>query len=486
MFPGLKPGEWEPIRIETRPKVKAAEEHNPAHTNGVSNAEGAVVNGESTTADAPAPASADVEMSEAPAAESHTAAQPVNGTDVAPEAEIEQPTATQEDEVEYEDDPYSEEGAVYPIVEGRVENWPCFFALLSHIWKTMGPHFVSPLIVISQPCWTARDKEMITQYFFQDHRIPAFCMMDSALAACYAYGIPSGLVIDVGLDKCDVSAVTDFTVNEAGRGVALSGCGGRTMTKRLQEALTQKGISCDEPMAEALKRSAVCEILSPGVALPTGKPAAPVAVAATATNGEVPNPAAAASTGAVDSGADAKDAEGAQPGEAPRGPGNGTVVGEEGDNEDDNEGVLDVAAIVAQSNAAEVLAKREAEKAAKAAAKKGATAEALRPVRLRNAEREKATFTYDELLPYGTAGPDGSRKRKREIEIGTERFMAATPAEGHTEGIFDTICAAAHATVLGVPDVTLRSGLWENVILLGNGSRVRGMLPSLFICIDRC
>lgn len=471
MFPGLKPGEWEPIKIETRPKVKPENRTDPAQTNGLPSTNGVTTNGETKPTDSTH--ATDVEMSDVPAISEAQATQPLennvtsNGATAQSAPEDKQPAPVQEDEVEYEDDPFSEEGAVYPIVEGRIENWPCFFALLSHIWKTMGPHFVSPLLVISQPCWTARDKEMITQYFFQDHRIPAFCLMDAALAACYAYGVVSGLVIDVGLDKCDVSAVTDCGVNDAGRGVALPNCGGRAMTRRLQEGLIKKGIDCDEAMAEALKRSAVCEILLPGSALPTGKPP-PISA-------DVPNPAAAASTGAIDSGVDAKEADGARPGAAPRGPGNGTEVGEEGDNEDDNEGVLDVAAIVAQNNAAEVLAKREAERAAKAAAKKGAAAEALRPLRLRNAERETATFTYEEILPYGTTGPDGSRKRKREIEVGTERFMAATPMDGQTDGIFDTICAAIHSTVLGVPDITQRSNLWENVMILGNGSRVRGM-----------
>lgn len=473
MFPGLKPGEWEPIKIETRPKVKSEEKKaEGALTNGGATTQDASLNGAAKPADAPA---ADVDMADAPV-QSEAAEKPAaeNG-DPAPTAAAVETTETKpaddqpgpaetEPEVEYEDDPYSEEGAVYPIVEGRIENWSCFFALLSHIWKTMGPHFVSPLLVVSQPCWTARDKEMVTQYFFENHRIPAFCMMDSALAACYAYGIPTGLVVDVGLDKCDVSAVTEYQVNDPGRAVALEGCGGRAMTKRLQQALNAKGIECDEAMAEALKKSSLCEILPAGTELPVGG-AIP--------EEQVPNPAAAASTGAIDSGPNAKDADGAQPGGAPRGPGNGTDVGEE-NGEDENEGVLDVASIVAQSNAAEILAKREAERTAKLAAKKGNAAEGPKPVRLRNAEREKAKFTYEELLP--DTGSDGSRKRKREVEIGVERFMAAYPPEGETDGVLDKIAAAIHSTVLGVADIPQRSHLWDNMIILGNGTRVRGKL----------
>lgn len=474
MFPGLKPGEWEPIKIETRPKAKGEDKDNNATlTNGDSAAQAGPANGETQlggTATLAVPA-ADVDMADASThtevtegttAENGVSLPAAGSTDIKPIEDQPGPAET-EPEVEYEDDPYSEEGAVYPIVGGRIENWSCFFALLSHIWKTMGPHFVSPLLVVSQPCWTERDKEMVTQYFFENHRVPAFCMMDAALAACYAYGIPSGLVVDVGFDKCDVSAVTEYQVNDSGRAVALEGCGGRSMTKRLQEALTAKGIECDEAMAEALKKSNICEILPVGVDLPVGgAPSIPV-----------PNPAAAATTGAVDSGANPKEVDGAQPGAAPRGPGNGTEVGEE-NGEDENEGVLDVASIVAQSNAAEILAQREAEKAAKAAAKKSNPAEPPRPVRLRNAEREKIVFTYEELLPSGTASVDGSRKRKREVEIGVERFMAAYPSEGQTDGILDKIAAAIHSTVLGVADVPQRSQLWDNMIILGNGTRVRG------------
>jgi actin-related protein 9 len=488
MFPGLKPGEWEPIKIETKTKVKH-EDHQGATLPSASAqtaSEAVAVNGTSTSGDFSAPLAAtastepamstaptDVEMADAPAQSAPTEGtadtNPQTQQSSQPPADDQPPLVEPEPELEFEDDPYSEEGAVYPLVEGRIENWSCFFALLSHIWKTMSPHFVSPLLVVSQPCWTERDKEMITQYFFENHRIPAFCMMDSALAACYAYGVPSGLVVDVGFEKCDVSAVTDYQVNDAGRAVALRGCGGRAMTTRLQQLLSNEGIECDENMAEQLKRSYICEILPAGTPLPVG---------GNITNGSTSNPAAEASTGAVESGTNAKDLDGANSGGIPRGPGEGTQGGDENGDEE-NEGVLDVASIVAQSNTAEILAKREAERQAKLAAKKSNPAEAPKPVRLRNAEREKAAFVYEETMPLGASSEATSRKRKREVEVGVERFMAATPATGQTDGILDNITAAIHSTVLGVPDVSQRSGLWDNLIVLGNGSRVRGRPMSL-------
>lgn len=511
MFPGVKPSEWEPLRIRSKtvkvPKVAAPEtetEKTQTLTNGtepkVEQTNGEVV--------APPP---DVEMQEAPVlvekteeatpappadvpaqavedAQQEAPTEPPPDTAQAQTAEVDsteekqepaqdgaeaeqQETVVEEDAIEtFEDDHWSTEGAVYPIREGRIENWSCFFALLSHIYNMISPPFHMPVLFISQPCWSSRDKEMITQYVFENWKIPAFCLMDAALTACYAYGVPTALVVDVGHGKSDVTAVTEFQVNEFGRGLAIANTGGQALTKRLQQELKKNEF--DEDMAEQLKRSPVCEILPFGAALPS----------ATA-NVDTVNPAAAASTGALDSGANAKDTDGLRPGQQPRGPGYGTAVGVEGangDNDEEDDGVLDVAAIVARDNAAELLAKRERERAEKALAKSKGGAEPARPLRLRNSERVRASFTYVEYLPIEDSEEPNAvptaRKRKREVEVGVERFMAATPGPGMTEGIIDRIAEAMHHTVLSVPEVPQRSSLWENLIILGNGSRIRGLL----------
>src|ERR1700712_1297260 len=102
------------------------------------------------------------------------------------------------------------------------------------------------------------------------------------------------------------------------------------MTDRLVELLGPKGFTRE--MCEQLKRSNITEIVPPGTPLP--------GAAATARQGA--NPATAASTGA-----DGNDA-------GPRGPGEGTQTGTE-TNGDEDEGVLDVAAIVS-GNTTEYLA----------------------------------------------------------------------------------------------------------------------------------
>jgi actin-related protein 9 len=440
MFPAEKAGEWEATKIRPRPA--------PTWTNGASNG-------------GHAPPSTHVDMADAQDADAST---------LKSEAPAVQPLEdSSSSDLTYEDDPTSEEGAVYPLSGGRIENWSCFLALLTHIYETLSPPFHTPVLVVCQPCWSARDHELLTQFFFETFKSPAFCLMDAALACCYAYGVPTATVIDVGYEKCDVTAVSDFVVCDVGRGIAVPGCGGHDMTRRLWHLLEAQGL--DESMCEQLKRSPICEILPTGTELP-GKGQELL---------EAANPAAAASTGAMTSGADARDVDGSKLGQAPRGPGIGTEVGEEGGNGDDeeNEGILDVASIVAKGNASEYLAKREREKAEKAAARKAAGVEAARPVRLKNSERPRATFSYEEYIPCrdGTMNGTGaapSRKRKRDIEVGVERFMAASAGSGTSDGILDTIAATIHNTIMAVPEVASRSTLWDNLIILGNGSRVRG------------
>lgn len=451
MFPGRSSGEWEPTKIRS-----------------VAPAAASVTNGNSVKRHVPP----EIDMSDAP--EAHGGEKPQVPENSEGSASVDAVTG-------YEEDPFSTEGAVYPLRDGQIEDWPCFLALLTHIFNTLSPPFHTPVIVISQPCWSARDHELLTQFFFETFKIPAFCLMDAALAACYAYGVPTATVIDVGYGKCDVTAVNEFLVCDVGRGTAVKGVGGQGMTRRLLELLEGKGY--DEEMCEQLKKSSICEILPPDVSLP-GVPGSP--------KQHISNPAAAASTGAAGSGAPingAVEADGTRIGTAPRGPGEDTEVGEEGQNgeDEDNEGVLDVASIVARGNASEILAKRERERLEKAAAKKGAGTDAAKPVRLKNSERPTATFSYEDYEPVddGTVnaasnGTDRVRKRKRELEVGVERFMAVSaPSISHaSEGILDIIATTINNTILSVPDVCARSTLWENLIILGNGSRIRGMTPS--------
>lgn len=456
MFPAEKAGEWEPYKVRRRndkPTQTAAEPQ-----------EGAQESTDSTTV--------------------------ANGTE--------------EEEAVYEEDRVSEEGAVWPMKEGRIVDWSCFFALITHVYNALNPPFHTPILLIAQPVWTPREHEKLTQFFFEKFKTPAFSLMDAAMATSWAYGVHTSTVVDVGKDKVDVTAISEFIPHIQGRVTALPGCGGEALTEGLLAKLKSRSWSRD--MCEQLKKSPVCEILLDGTPLPGTKEASEEDI--------ITNPAAAASTGAPGSGPAAASAIG----NGPRGPGEDTEVGD--DNNADDEGVLDVASIVTGGKMEEYLAKKEREKQEKAIAKKkggadaAAAANANKPVRLPNAKRERVTFLYEDhrLLdnlknmnlgserlaemqnqldegpqrhnenPNGelTSGAEAngtvdaghinnrSGPIRRELEVGTERFMAAS------NGVLETIASAVHRTISSVDEVNKRSELWDALIICGNGSKVRG------------
>lgn len=470
MFPAEKKGEWEPVKVRLKPSRNTDEHETNAKPH------------------------ADTSMVEA------------NGTG--------DDMVDLDEEVLYEEDPTTDEGAVWPLQAGRIVNWSCFFALLTHVYNTLSPPFHTPILVISQPAWTAHDHERLTQFFFEKFKTPAFCLMDSALAVCYAYATATGTVIDVGHGKCDVTAVSDFVVNDLGRGAALPGCGGEGMTQRLLSLLGTKGFTRD--MCEQLKRSNICEVLVPGTELP-----------GTELSGEnemedqIVNPASGASAGANGPGEGQRGSISAPNGISRAGLED--VVDEDPDREvkegEDNEGVLDVASIVASGKTSEWVAKKEKEKAEKAAAKKAASdaaAAAPKLTRLPNSKRVKATLHYNERRPIEDLNINGKRaietegdreeapkrqktpelvsdvppdtvdsaalvrkeeKRRnrdtvayvrKDVEVGVERFQATTG------GIMEQIADSIHRSILSVPDISKRSELWDSLIVVGNGSKIKG------------
>lgn len=134
-----------------------------------------------------------------------------------------------------------------------------------------------------------------------------------------------------------------------------------------------------------------------------------------------------------------------------------------------------MAAIVSSGNVNETLARREREKAERS--KKGS--EQTKPAKLPNSQREKATFQFEEYVPVEEATGQYVRRTK-EIEVGVERFLLATPdkerLERNSEGILEDLAAQIHRTILSVPDVSKRAELWDSLIVVGNGSRVKGKM----------
>lgn len=421
----------------------------------------------------------------------------------------------EEDEPEWEEDRITEEGAIWPIQGGRIVDWPCFYALMTHVYNTVNPPFHTPVLLISEPVWTLKEHEKVTQFFFEKFKVPAFGMIDSAMATTYAYGIPTATIVDVGYSKADVTCVADFMLHDVGRSLAVPDCGGEAMTARLTELLSgRKGFTRD--VCEQLKKSPICEILADESDIPFEDGIA------------TENPAAAASTGGDGAGPGGRKQSSAG---LPRGPGPGTEVGEEKPLEDD-EGVLDIASIVTGGNMSEYLAQKEKEKQEKLAArqqKRGSEAQiqnSARPAKVPNNKRTRNTFVYEDLALHdamknaGTTsqgmadmqsalqeGPNKRQKTpeptsavserpadtafdttmhasatgglRREIEVGTERFQAATG------GILDRLADCIHRTVHSCGDVSKRGELWDSLIVVGNGAKVGGFQEALLETLQK-
>ena len=391
-------------------------------------------------------------------------------------------------EAEYFEDHDTDEGAVWPIVEGRIVNWSCFFALLTHIYNTLSPTLKSGIVMVTQPAWTHDYREKICQFIFEKFKPPGLYMLDAASAAASAFqigdpaeGASNCCIVDVGYDKCDVTAWKASDIIYVGRLISIPNCGGNTMTNNLLRLLEPKGFTYD--MCEQLKRSSICEILPPNSPLPTE-----VKVV------NEKNPAATASTGVNAPPSKPVDSQSG----LPRGPGPGTEAGE--DKVEDNEGVLDVASIVASGKASEILAKKEKEKAEKAAKKsKAAAANEAKQVKLANLQKPKATFHYNEPRAFqgvngvsqpvngesgqgaAAAGGEGvqteephriesvSAMLRKEVEVGVERFLA----DGEDHEMLHRIAASIHHCILEAP-LEVRSAMWDNIVIVGNGSKIRG------------
>lgn len=409
------------------------------------------------------------------------------------------------DEPVFEEDLLSDEGAVWPIQDGRITNWPCFFALCSHVYSTLSPTFHTPILLITQPVWTPREIEKITQFFFEQFKPPGFAIIDAAAATCYAYGLHTATIVDVGATKADVTAVSEFVVHDVGRSMAIPDCGGEAMTDQLLKHLV--GQKFTRAMCEQLKKSPICEILLPGTPFPSTK--------VVAAKVQPSNPAAAASTGAVGSGPDQRHTAGAA-GEAPRGPGLGTEVGDDTVDAENDDGILDVASIVTSNKMNDIIARREKEKADKVAAKKKGVVDAAqaKALKQRNSEKIQNTFVYedfamtdalqrsgldskaiaeakvilddttqkpdvtDNALPSGltvhdTSPTSPSSSIRREITVGVERFQALSPQ------FLTDLSSAIHRTIMAVPSPAARAQLWSSLIIVGNGSAVHGFKEAL-------
>ncbi|KAI1107814.1 hypothetical protein F4804DRAFT_1245 [Jackrogersella minutella] len=418
------------------------------------------------------------------------------------------------DQWEYVEDRDSVQDAIYPIQGGRIVNMPAFLAFLDYVHSLLTTTYHNtPIMLMASPQWTRPNCEAIARYIFEKTKTPALCLLNSAVAAQYGFKSPTMTVIDIGFEKVDVTCIHEYLiVSQKGLGFpnpVREISGGEVFTQKLLSLLKDKNFTYD--MAEQLKKSPLCEVLpyAPDLDDLMELPTDDVVAALSQPTG----PASSSAEGA-------KIVEPPKPVTAFGGEIDGGLVeGKEAD-----EGVLDVANIVTSGNAREFLAKKEKEKAEKAKAKKLAKGQepesaANKPARLPNSKRKTNTFHYEELvhedvevpislgapkadlaaLPgdapvaEGTSGAQetkqsgnaadssttvvGTERRtkrvRRDIEIGLERFLFAD--RGEINRITDTIYRA----IQSIDELYKRPGCWDNLVFVGNGSRLRGLKENI-------
>lgn len=299
---------------------------------------------------------------------------------------------------------------VEPLVAGCIQDWAALTAFLNHVIYTLTAEEPSskaseyPVVLIVPPQWSLSDREKITKIFLEDFLRPAFMIIDSAVASLYACNTMTGLVIDIGHQKTDIVPIVESMVMTSARSSVP--IGGAHLTEHFQALLrsdvplmqeTQSPMSPDAitiDLCEEIKRSQICE-----VQLNTGKNAS--AMAFQDTTGE------------------------------------------------SEEGVLDIAAVIASGKTRDYLARVEAEKS-------GKSTQEIVP----NAQLTHNTVTLSS---------------QETLVVGQARFKVCDPLLEET-----TLLDAVYEAIMH-PSIELhrRKDLWENLVIVGGGSKVKNFREKL-------
>jgi len=263
--------------------------------------------------------------------------------------------------------------AVRPIVGGKIARMDALLYLLKAVYRSVTPRDGLPpaVYLVASLEWSRRELEQITQYLFEQVGVPALGVCLQGVAAAYAFGVADALVVDVGLDKTEITAVLALEASRDASRVVKAG--GSTINANLAPRLPN--LSADQ--IEDLKTSGIYEVV----------------------------------------GADHRELGG-----------DSALV--------DEDGVVDVAAIVASGRAREILSKRE---------QKGAESEA-------NADREQNQFVD---------------RHGQEVTVGLERFVG-------TERLVAAIVDAV-ADVLYRLEPREQQRVFDSIVITGKGAAVPGL-----------
>lgn len=415
-----------------------------------------------------------------------------------------------------------------------------FLAFLDHVHSMLTTTYHNtPIVLMASPQWTRPDCERIARYVFEKTKTPALCLLHSGVATQYGLRWPSMTVVDIGFEKVDVTCIYENRVvsHRDVLDVADEGAisGGEVFTRKLLQLLRDKDAEFKYEMAEQLKKSHICEVLpyaadKPALMeLPTAGGAAPTAPAPSA---PAPAPAAAASGTTV---GDAPMIDAVDDGLT------GDDKAADNDGVLDIANIV-TSGQTKEFLAKKEKEKAERAKAAKKGKGADAN-DANKPLRLPNSKREKNVFHYEEIVQEEPSAPppkahdaplettekkeeaapsaDGGEEPKpevpaadaekpqeqqsstdplkidnflpppeatsthaasseaqakrirRDIEVGLERFTFADRTE------IDRIATAIYDAVQNIGDMYMRPACWDNLIFVGNGSRIRGLKDNI-------
>ncbi|EPY51535.1 SWI/SNF and RSC complex subunit Arp9 [Schizosaccharomyces cryophilus OY26] len=307
---------------------------------------------------------------------------------------------------------------IQPIQKGYVVDWDALRAFWKHLYSTILSKSVEsfsqyPVCLLIPTYWSFYDRELATQFFFEELHVPAFTIGYESLMGLYAIGVLHGLVIDVGYEKTDITPILDGQILfSATQQIPL---GGRNMTLHLQKLMleslptlqaTGKHVDQEhitELLAEQVKCSEITQVLR-----------------------------------------EEQDASKEK-----------TKREEEFNTSKDEEGVEDIGKIVATGQTRAYLARKEEER-------KGNSSQRKIP------ENSEVEFQTINLSPIG------------DCIIGRERFKACQELFHRPSNHSVSLPEAIYLTIKhNSVDYNRRNDLWENIIVMGCGSRIRGFREAL-------
>ncbi|EPX73882.1 SWI/SNF and RSC complex subunit Arp9 [Schizosaccharomyces octosporus yFS286] len=307
---------------------------------------------------------------------------------------------------------------IQPIQKGCVVDWDALRAFWKHLYfiiLSTSTELISqyPVCLLIPTYWSSYDRELATQFFFEELRVPAFTIGYESLMGLYAIGVLHGLVIDVGYEKTDITPILDGQILFSATQQIL--LGGRSMTlhmqKLMQESLptlqaTGKHVDPEhvtELFAEQLKCSEITQVL--------------------------------------------REEQDASKEKSKR--------EEEFYSSKDDEGVEDIGKIVATGQTRAYLARKEDER-------NGNKSQRKMP------ENSEVEFQTINLSPIG------------DCIVGRERFKACEELFHRPSNYSVSLPEAIYLTIKhNAVDYNRRNDLWENIIVMGCGSRVRGFREAL-------